>query len=543
MDEPADPPPSRRSGCSVGQVRMDGRESMQHQGSVARLLAPVNVHLAVVVVVLAMLGIFGLMSSAHTVDRLTQETTPIAADNAAVQRDMLILQSSTHAWVQSGQRVVLTPYRIAEARLEARMERLEEYAEPGSDLDAAVDQQAEAVARWRAYSDARIARPGGMETYDSREFMDAKMLFDRFGLAHAATTAAFDREIDAAQHAARVVLTGTVAAMVVVGLTGLAILQYTRRRLLRALELPLRNLESVAHRLAENDTSARAEPVGPREVQAVTQALNTLAAAHERAVAVEERLRADQQALDSAKDDFVSNVSHELRTPLTTLNGYLEMVHDEFEGRLSPRHQKMMDTSQRNVDRLKTLIEDLLTLSRSETKEPARDVVDGRELVAEVVDDLRVTAAQRAIRIAVHDELDDVPWIVGDRSQLLRALLNVVGNAVKFSHQCGLVEVGMARQANWLTIEISDHGLGIPEDEIGRIGSRFFRGSNAISQAIGGTGLGLRITQSIIDAHDGEIQIRSRQGAGTTVTVRLRALSTATDAEPPAASAEPCPQP
>lgn len=511
---------------------------MQEKRSVASLLAPVNVHVVVVVVVLAVLGIFGIVSTSRTVDRLIDEITPVAAANAAVQRDMLVLQSAMQAWVQSGQPVVLSPYRIGEARLEANLERLEEYAEAGSPLDALVAQQADAIARWRAYSKDRIARAGGLGTYDPREFSDAESRFDQFEQAHAATTAAFQREIETAQEAIRAMLTGTIAAMLVVGLAGLAILRRTRRRLLQALEIPLRDLEDVAHRIAENDTAARAEPTGPREVQAVAQALNDLAASHERALAVEERLRADQQALDSAKDDFVSNVSHELRTPLTTLNGYLEMVHDEFEGQLSPRHQRMMDASQRNVARLGALIEDLLTLSRSEANEPAREVVNGRELIAEVVDDLRVSAAQRLIRIGVYDECDGVPWIVGDRSQLFRALLNVMGNAVKFSHQGGLVEVSMGRLENGLVIRITDHGLGIPEAELGRLGSRFFRGSNAVSQEIGGTGLGLRITQSIIDAHSGEIQIRSKQGIGTTVTLRLETLSTVADAEKPGASVE-----
>lgn len=96
----------------------------------------------------------------------------------------------------------------------------------------------------------------------------------------------------------------------------------------------------------------------------------------------------------------------------------------------------------------------------------------------------------------------------------------------------------MGRLENGLVIRITDHGLGIPEAELGRLGSRFFRGSNAVSQEIGGTGLGLRITQSIIDAHSGEIQIRSKQGIGTTVTLRLETLSTVADAEKPGASVE-----
>lgn len=505
-------------------------QELQNTRSVARLLAPVNLHIAVAVVVLATLGVVGTVLTGRTVDRLIEETTPAAAANAAAQRDMLVLQSATQAWVQSGQSVVLTPYRIGEARLEANIERLGAYARPGSQLDILLSRQEEAIARWRALSQELISQPGGLGTYDGHDVADAESRFEEFERAHAATTAAFQHQVEAAHSRARAQLSGTLVAMLVVGVAALAILRRTRRRLQRAIELPLRNLEEVAHRLADNDTAVRAEPVGPREVQAVAQALNDLAAAHERALAVEERLTADQKALDSARNDFVSNVSHELRTPLSTLTGYLEMVHDEFGERLSPRHQKMMDAGQRNVARLRSLIEDLLTLSRSETNAPVREIVDGREVVTEVIDDLRVIAAQRNIRIAMYAELHEVPWVVGDRSQLFRALLNVVGNAVKFSHPGGLVEVDLHRHEDWLTIRITDHGLGIPEGEIEKLGSRFFRGSNAISHQIGGTGLGLRITQSIIDAHGGEIQIRSKQGIGTTVTIGLGVVSASTAA-------------
>lgn len=501
--------------------------------SVADLLNPVNVHVVVVLVVVVVLGVGGTVSSGRTVTRLTEEIAPIASSNATVQRDMLVLRSGTHAWVQSGQKAVLEPYRVGEARLAASLQRLKNYAEPGSELDALVTQQAAAIDSYRDYSRSRIARPGGLDTYDQLEFLDGERRFDEFAQAHTATTAAFEQQFDAAQNSARVVLWSTLAAMAVVGLLGLAFLRRTRRHLLEALELPLQNLELVAQQLTQHVTAARAELTGPREVQAVARALNGLAAAHESALAVEEQLRSDQSALDSAKEDFVSNVSHELRTPLTVLNGYLEMVRDEFEDRLSPRHQRMMDASERNVARLGALIEDLLTLSRSETHEPVREVVDGRKVVAEVVDDVRVTAAQRGVRITMDNRLDSVAWVLGDQSQLFRALLNLVGNAVKFSHSGGLVDVGLERRDEWLTIWIRDRGLGIPGDELERLGSRFFRGSNAISQEVGGTGLGLRITQSIIDSHAGDLHIASEESVGTTVTVRLQILPTTSDAGAP----------
>ena len=304
---------------------------MRSERSVQRLLAPVHVHVAIVVILLTALGVGGISWSGHAVDRLTDQVTPAALANTTLQRDMLVMQSSTQAWVQSGATGVLESARIGAARLEQSLEQIEQYVRGRPGLADLVAAQGAAIAAWRDYADDRIARPGGLGTYDASEYIEAERRFDEFERTHAVTTAAFNREVENAKNAASTRLTGTIGAMVLVGLGGLVLLRRAHRRLLGALEYPLRNLEDVAHRLAGDDTGVRAEVAGPREVQAVSIALNELANSHERALAVEEQLRSGQQALDSAKYDFVSNVSHELRTPLTTLGGYFELIQDEFE--------------------------------------------------------------------------------------------------------------------------------------------------------------------------------------------------------------------
>ena len=105
------------------------------------------------------------------------------------------------------------------------------------------------------------------------------------------------------------------------------------------------------------------------------------------------------RTLDTAKDDFVSNVSHELRTPLTTISGYLELVAEEFDGQMEPRHERMLEATRRNVSRLKLLIDDLLTLSQAEARTNAMEPVDLGALVREVVMDVKITAARRGIEL------------------------------------------------------------------------------------------------------------------------------------------------
>ena len=234
------------------------------------------------------------------------------------------------------------------------------------------------------------------------------------------------------------------------------------------------------------------------------------------------RIQDELRSLDTAHDDFVSNVSHELRTPLTTISGYLELVAEEFDGAMQPRHEKMLAASRRNISRLRQLIEDLLTLSRAEARESEMGPVDLVDVAVDVAVDVRVAAARRGI--AVHVDVPESSMsVLGDRPMLHRALLNVVSNAVKFSREGGVVEICGVSQDGHRDVVVRDHGIGIPAAELDRLGTRFFRASNAVTNEIAGTGLGVRIVQTIVDKHGGRVVISSDEGGGTTVTVRLPA--------------------
>jgi signal transduction histidine kinase len=290
---------------------------------------------------------------------------------------------------------------------------------------------------------------------------------------------------------------------------------------MRELSEPLLALETVVQRMANQEPDVRAEERGPKEVRAVASALNDFADAQGRAQAVEGRIQSELRSLDTARDDFVSNVSHELRTPLTTISGYLELVAEEFEDRMEPRHERMLEATRRNVARLKALIDDLLALSRAEGRGSEMEPVDLALLVREAVTDVRITAARRGIHVTVAAP-DRVVPVLADRAMLHRAFLNVLTNAVKFSHDRGDVAVVMTVRAREVEVSVTDHGIGIPAAELDRLGTRFFRASNAVTNEIAGTGLGLRIMQTIVDRHSGEVVIESREGEGTTVVVSLR---------------------
>ena len=235
----------------------------------------------------------------------------------------------------------------------------------------------------------------------------------------------------------------------------------------------------------------------------------------------EQELVARLRDLDNAKTDFMSTVSHELRTPLTSIAGYLEMLRDGDGGQLSKGQERMLAVIERNTSRLRVLIEDLLVLSRIEsgTFKTNRQDMDFGWLVGAAVS--AVTPAAAAAGVMVETELGPGLGGYADPDQIDRVMMNLLSNAIKFTPQGGHIEVGAHRKGDEIVICVSDTGMGIPEADQRHLFNRFFRASNATEQAIPGTGLGLAIVRTIVANHGGDIAVASRDGGGTTFTVRL----------------------
>lgn len=246
----------------------------------------------------------------------------------------------------------------------------------------------------------------------------------------------------------------------------------------------------------------------------VTERLRTQAALEEAV----DRLR----EVDAVKDSFVSSVSHELRTPITSILGYLEMLEDGSYGELTPLQRDAVRRVSSNSDRLLGLIDDLLTLSRvqdsglggSERAFDLRAVVEAGYAV--VVPVLKSRRLQLSLRLPE----EPVPFL-GDRDMLERVVVNLVGNAVKFTPDGGSVTVGLEVLGEFAQLSVADTGIGIPEAEQPQLFKRFFRSELAQKNAIQGSGLGLSITRGIIEKHGGSVAVTSVVGEGTTFRVRL----------------------
>ena len=221
--------------------------------------------------------------------------------------------------------------------------------------------------------------------------------------------------------------------------------------------------------------------------------------------------------LDRAKNEFVSAVSHELRTPLTSIVGYTELLADDRAESLTEEQHQLIERIDRNGSRLLHLVEDLLTLARVEDGSLALDRVptDLRDAVRAATDEVSHAAHQGRVDLRV--SLPPEPVVIeGDPGHLERLVLNLAGNAVKFTDRGGRVEVSVRTIGDVAELRVSDTGMGIPLEEQGRMFQRFFRSSLATEHAIQGTGLGLHIVRSIAEAHNGQIDFESAPGVGTT---------------------------
>ena len=228
------------------------------------------------------------------------------------------------------------------------------------------------------------------------------------------------------------------------------------------------------------------------------------------------------EQLDLAKTTFVSTVSHELRTPMTSVLGYTDMVLDEAAGPITADQRMMLEAARRNGRRLLLLIEDLLTVSLIEDGTFALDVepVDLRDTARGALEAVGPLLADRRLELDPHLG-DERLVVIGDGGHLERVAINLVANAVKFTPDGGVIGVRVGSSRGGAFLEVSDTGIGIPEDELPQLFDRFFRSSAAQELEIPGTGLGLSIVKTIVTSHGGHIDVRSTPGQGSTFRVEL----------------------
>jgi two-component system phosphate regulon sensor histidine kinase PhoR len=225
------------------------------------------------------------------------------------------------------------------------------------------------------------------------------------------------------------------------------------------------------------------------------------------------------------RSDFIANVSHNLKTPLVSIKGFLETIEDSAKD--DPLSQKkFIEIMKLEANKMETLIEDLLTLSRIEQQEHI--LINNKVNIKKIIEDVVVLISKRIKKkkISLKVDLDeDQKFVIGDPEKLSILFLNLIDNAIKFSNPLKTIEIKILKVdeifKKFISISIIDEGIGINEEDIHRITERFFRAENTRKLKIEGTGLGLAIVKHIINQHGGELKIISKVGLGSEFIVRL----------------------
>jgi signal transduction histidine kinase len=258
--------------------------------------------------------------------------------------------------------------------------------------------------------------------------------------------------------------------------------------------------------------------------------LQELAEQAEKARLDAERSRAQAEAANQAKDDFLAAVSHELRTPLNAILGWAHMLR---EGSLEPdAAQRALDIIERNAKLQMQVIGDLLQVSEIITGKLHLDVhpVDLAPLIASSLEAVR--PAIKAKEIALDADLQPVRPILGDPGRLHQILWNLLSNAIKFTHHGGRIRVGLSATASTAEIVVKDSGVGIEPEFLPYVFDRFRQEQNSQPSRFGGLGLGLAIVRQLVELHGGTIRAESGgKDQGSTFTVSFPILTKPREAE------------
>jgi two-component system OmpR family sensor kinase len=315
------------------------------------------------------------------------------------------------------------------------------------------------------------------------------------GFVEAATSRRAADELLAAQ--LRYLLLGGALALAAGAGAGIA--------LARLLTRPLERLALAAHDVAAGNLDARTGlRQGRNEVYAVAEAFDAMVGR--------------VQASFAAHQRFVADASHELKTPLTAVGGLAELLRSGVAGALPDAHYRLLNTIEREINRMSAIVGDLLALSRAEQRPPLDQCqVDLAALVAEATAHARLVHSEHVVESSI-----DLPTsTLGDREQLTRVIRNLVDNAAKYTPAGGTLRLSCRADGAWAEVVVADTGSGIPEGALPHVFDRFYRADASRARQTGGSGLGLAIVKSIVEWHRGTVHVSSELGQGTSVTVRL----------------------
>ncbi len=318
-----------------------------------------------------------------------------------------------------------------------------------------------------------------------------------------------------------------VSAIVLILLAGVG--YFMIRRSLRQLVA----VERTAEAIAAGDLARRVTVADDHtEVGRLGASLNTMLGQIEDAFHARERSEMNARASEERMRRFVADAGHELRTPLTSVRGFAELyrmgaVADEAE------LARVMKRIEDEASRMGLLVEDLLLLARLDQQRPLEhQPVDLLAIATDAVTDLRALHPERDLRLITSPD-GDPPVVMGDEGRLRQVLGNLLANAYTHTPEGTHVRLSVAAEGPFAVLAVGDNGPGMRPEDAARVFERFFRADPSRVRSSGGSGLGLSIVAALVAAHGGSVEVDSKEGVGTTFTVRLPLANAVRPQEPP----------
>jgi signal transduction histidine kinase len=270
--------------------------------------------------------------------------------------------------------------------------------------------------------------------------------------------------------------------------------------------LPIENLTDSVKKITTGNYNAKVAVKGNDEISALGNAFNLMST--------------KLFQVDDRRKKFVSNVSHELRTPMTSMKIVAETLLSQPHWE-EPIYREFLGDINMEIDRLNNIIDSLLYLAKIEKDELELDlsVTYVNYLIEKVIKTIKPIATKKNIELTFNSQ--SKIQINLDQEKIQQCLLNIVGNAVKYTPEGGLVVIALVERKDEIVISVTDNGIGIPEKDLPYVFDRFYRVDEARARKTGGTGLGLSIAQQIVQLHQGIIEVASEVGRGTIISIIL----------------------
>lgn len=237
--------------------------------------------------------------------------------------------------------------------------------------------------------------------------------------------------------------------------------------------------------------------------------------------------RTGTYGVDEENMDFIALAAHELRGPVTVIHGYLDILQRELE--LTDAQRALFDRLEVSANRLSSYIGNILNASKYDRRHLKIHLHEDKiqNVYAQVADDLMLRAQTNNRILSVEIPID-LPTIAADRNSLGEVIANYVDNAIKYSNEGGQINIKATASSGFVTVSVTDTGIGIPASLVGHLFTKFYR-SHRSRQSVAGTGLGLYISKAIIESHGGKVSVSSKEGEGSTFSFTVPIYSTVKD--------------